>query len=684
MTGSETDRPDPSPELRGAHEALISAVDGDERHWRVALDRLATALDDYWDPDDALDALDALVGVELDTGVEQALTDLAAGDTDSRSARHVRIYAAMVEDLYESLDLPFAAWEMRFRRGRLALDLELVDEAVELLQTAAPALATSPEVYAGSPWHLLGVALVRQDRTPEAIDAFELAASVSAEQSEHAMAAESLDEVARLVEERSPERSVRYYADAAEQWRLAGDAEEAGSSLALAGWAALDVVSTAYSEGDRVRRETFAKLAYDAGLDNDENLSAIAAVQLALVYVERFDPAPAIELLTVARATFERNGEGEMLAPCLAVLAAAHGLTADITTADALLRQALAMAEHLDDQALVAHLLGFLGNSAEMRFDNALATDLLTVAAQHMSEVDLPLMHDQHQLMALMMEGNLVDARSLAESIVRRTIATPRVRLEGLPALGVLVIMLAAEGDAPAVERHVQRLEDLSGSERVSGEAFSAAGIDWILPVMRAFAALARGEVHASQRILLNRHDELLSDGAGLMAARLAGLVGLIDLQTGQVSSAVDRLVPVMLALSRQLAILPSSAEREALRTQLQHTINPAFQAIAATGNDRLFSEILEIVRSQSIPEPTEGSDAIRSVASLLGDLLPGRFGSRFGSLEQETNLAVPPLIVMPWGTVALDRLNARADRYLEASHRGAIESIAVPLVIPR
>jgi tetratricopeptide (TPR) repeat protein len=658
------------------------AVDGDEQDWEAAFDGLAVALDAYDDPVEALDALDALVADQLDNGLERARADISAGDEKTPWARWIRRYAALLEDFYTSVDLSFAAWNVRFHRGRLALTLDLVDEAVELLHDAAPELALTPEVYAGTPWHLLGEALNRQGRSREAANAFELAAAASTVQGEHALAAESLDELARVVEGEDPERSVELYSAAAKQWRLRGNEDEAKGSVALAGWAALEVVKSAYAAGDLGRREMYARLAYDGGSDVDEDVTALAALQLALLHTERADPAPAIELLTEALATFESNGEGEMVAYGLAMLAGAYTLAGDLASADAVLRRALAMAEQFDDQEMVAQLLGMLGASAEARFDHVAAGNLLGLAAEHVLDVDLPLAQDRQRLTALLFEGNLVEARSLAESIVERTMGTPRTRLDGLSALGILFLLLAAEGDVRTADHYVRMLEDLSESERATGESLSDSGIKWMLPLLRAFAAMARGEMQTSQRILLARHDELLHDGAGLMAARLAGVVGLIDFQTGHIWAAVDRLVPVTLALSRQLAMLPSSAERSALRTQLQNGVRPTFEAVAATGDDRLLSELIEIVRSQSIPEPPHGLDAVPSVASLLRNLFPGRGTGQVEWAEQETNLRVPPLIVMPWGSVALGQLMPSAERYIDA--RRATAEVRVLIVVPR
>ena len=353
-----------SAQLRLAHDRFVAELEGTDEEVESTQYDLFTALDSYPDPDEALAALDELVQAHLDEGVREA-TDTASADAARQRASYlVRLYGAALEDFYNIVEAPLLAWETRFYRGRVALDLGRLDEAEELLRAATVGLAEEPALCAGSPWHFLGVALDRQGgRTREAVDAFRRAAELSAGLGEPGKAAESYDELGRLVAPDDPERGIQCFTDAAAQWRLAGDEDEATASEALAGRAAYEVVVAAYDSGDLDRRLRFAQLAHDLARGVDAELTGLCEFQQALVHFERMDLTATIPLLLSAGRTLERVEDPQVRAYGLLSLAIGHTLSVDVEAAEPFIRRALALAEQLDDDALVAQLLGMLASS---------------------------------------------------------------------------------------------------------------------------------------------------------------------------------------------------------------------------------------------------------------------------------------------------------------------------------
>lgn len=663
----------------------MAVIEGTDEEFVSAQDTLIAALDAYADPDEALDALNELVATRLDVGLREATDETAEDDARQRASWLVRLYGAAAEDFYVAIELPLLAWEVRLNRGRLALDLDRLDEAEDLVRAAALGLAEEPELCAGSPWHLLGTALDRQGgRTEEAIDAFGRAAELSSGLGEPALAAESYDELGRLIAAEDPERAISCFTGAVAQWRLAGNEEEATASQALSGWAAYDVVRKAYDDGDLDRRLRFAILARELSLGIDAELTGLSELQQAIVLFERMDLTAATPLLTSAGRTLDSVDDHQVQAYGALSLALGHTLSVDLEAAEPAIRRALAMAEHLDDDELVAQLLEMLAASAQMRFDTDSASAIRDAVLGRLHGENSLVARDREQLMNHLVSNNVVAARHHAEQMVERWSGIPDARNDVVFALGLLVMFDGVLRDAAAAAGRMQLLEELIAAERGTGNLLGVYALEWMRPLIAAFAALAQGDQDRFGRILLERHDELLAAGSTMMAARVIGVLGLSEHWSGRPWSAIEWLLPANLGLLRQLSVLPSSAERAALRSQLQHAVAAMFEAVAATGDARLLSELIEAVRAQGVPDPVgEGSTDNRSVSALLGSLLPGPAEVAPAWIEQETMLPEPPLVVMPWGSVALERFVVAGERYVSA-RIASTRPGRVRLVVPR
>jgi hypothetical protein len=70
-------------------------------------------------------------------------------------------------------------------------------------------------------------------------------------------------------------------------------------------------------------------------------------------------------------------------------------------------------------------------------------------------------------------------------------------------------------------------------------------------------------------------------------------------------------------------------------------------------------------------------------VSTLLASLLPGPADGSPAWIKQETTLPEPPLVVMRWGSVALERFVVASERYASAMVASSRPG-RVQLVVPR
>lgn len=650
------------PRLRQAHGRLWDALWGSDAELDAAVEAVAEALLEAEDLIEAVGELDDMVTAQLDQGLRIALDS-----GQDRDALGVRLYAACIEDLYTGLDWPFPAADTRLQRGQLALDLNLLDEAETLLREAATALDEDQDFHAGTPWHLLGEALRRQHRNAEAVEAYARAAEISAACSAHGQAAESFDALAGLTVTTDPERAATAFERAAGHWRHVEEHAEADESEILAGRAAVELLSGC-DAADTERRERFARKAFEIGrrLDDDA-LAAMGALQLGLVHLERLDAAPAIDVLQFGVESCERLTDRSLQALTLGMLAVAQLLRPDLAAAEHVIRRALALADHLEDQDFVDLLVTTLASLTQSRADLTTAQQLIEVVQGRLIDQDLAFLRDQKAIMERLAAEDVSGMHELAERMVARAGDDPRSAEHAAFALGILILMDAAAQDGATATARLAQLDRIVQLARTDGDRFGARGLELVMPLYRALAALARGDRQVSIGELERWHGELLAGrgGSSALAARAAALLGFVHGESGRADSAVAWLVPAVVFHLREFSLVPSSSERAAIRRQLDGAVAAALRAIAATGDAVLLSEFLETIRSQSMPDPVDDSpDQTRSVAALVTLLIPGRLGTHQDWIEQETSMSVPPRVVMPWGRIALEHVDEQVARY--------------------
>jgi len=308
--------------------------------------------------------------------------------------------------------------------------------------------------------------------------------------------------------------------------------------------------------------------------------------------------AAAIQLLRSAGRILERVDDPHIQAYGVLAFALGHTLNADMEAAEPTIRRALAMAEHLDDDALVTQLLGMLEAAAAMRFDAASSSAVLDALRGRLEGEHPSAVRDRERLMVLLATNDVVAARAHAEEMVERWAGIPAASDHVVFALGLLVILDGILRDGPAAARRMAVLEGLIAAEQTTGHQFGVWALEWMRPVVEAFVALAQGDNDRYSRVRRQRHDQLVGEGAGLGGSPAGGTLGLNEHWSGRPWSAIEWLLPANLGLLQQMSSLPSSAERAALRTQVRHGIAPRFAAVAATGDARLLSELIEAMRA--------------------------------------------------------------------------------------
>jgi hypothetical protein len=667
--------------LRDAHE-YVSDIARDPDDWQAAVERLLEALDCFPNSDDALDGLEALVDERREAWLDEAMAVGEEHRAESDAAYRVRWYCAVVEDLYTSIGAPILAWEARQSAGLVALDLGRPVEAEELLREAAEALSDHVEIYAGAPWHLLAQALAEQKRIQEAATLFARAAAVSAAQGEYALAAGSLDARASRLSDEDPEQAFESYTEAADHWQLAGDESEARASRAAAGWTALTLSRQAYNRDDAVGSEAYAKLALAVGQDvADEGLAAMSALQVALFAVSgHADPATAVDLLEPYVGVLDRLADRKFEVYLLTILASAHIMLTNLSAAERLLRRALALADSVDEEvtAMVAEMLATF---ASVRFDQDGAQQLMRVVGQRLGRSDA----DDSALSAVLAAHAVGDYQRAQELAQRLVDGSPDQDPTGEVASALLYLLMldAVLGDDAIAGTHLRQIENLITADPASLPGYVELSEESVLPYARALAVAASGDYATFERLLTERYDRCLALGLGETAARTASMLGTFALKAGRPLDALRQLIPASIGLSSLLSSLPSSAERKSLRDAMGQADLAILHLVAKSGGATLMAEYLELARAQGIPEVVESeTDEVRSIATLV-NVTTGTPVAAADWTRQETLLPHPPLVRMPWGTIACARYVEQAEPYARSSGRSGPTTV-VELIVPR
>ncbi|MBL8929290.1 MAG: hypothetical protein JNL54_04125 [Kineosporiaceae bacterium] len=673
-----------SPELRAAHDLLVELVVAGADTVLPAFDAIVDAIVAYGDEEEGLFAFDDLVAEQLER-LGEIWSGADSGPDGARDAGSTaRMYAAAVEDFYAAGELDLAAACMRFTRGEMALIHGFINEALPLLLSAVDELDAEPSLLGGTARHLLGTALEKSGQRSEAIAAYRFAAELSQGQDMHGAAAGSLDQVARLLQDDDPAGAAQAWQDAARSWRLDGDEQEAAGSERSAGWALLDVRDDHTDPSDTESLERLAREAYEIGLRCDEVLAAEAALYLVEPMDLRNDFTGLVRLMEYVTDVGDRYEERFLQAMGRFVLAAALTLTGDIERGEDAARRALTYADDIDNPMLVAQLLGTLALAAAARSDAEAAAALVTMIRRLVGDAldeHLGLIDDNIRLVAAIRAKDVAGARSIAKDVVARADDGSVLGTDKNMALSYLLLLDLAMGDGAAAERHHEVLKEVRDQERHTGSRYALKAMEWVEPLGPMLAAGARRDWVTFDRLLIRTRDELLAEGAGILAFRLDALAGAASMSRGLHREALARLGPVTLASAMIVCLPPSSKERIAQREQLIAVSGLALRCATDVADVRAVAELVECVRSQAIPVPLEGAaNEPLSIDRMLAMFSAQPPVNAASLSEGETTLPLPPRIVMPWGSLALDDHDDAALRYVPE----LTVAPRVRLVVPR
>ena len=350
----------------------------------------------------------------------------------------------------------------------------------------------------------------------------------------------------------------------------------------------------------------------------------------------------------------------------------------DLERAEELVRRATRIAQ---EQGMSAEeldqLWGMLGVFSLTRRDESSAQGSFERYGARLDDAGRAAVDDRAELVRRFTSGDLDALRILAERLVSAPHGPDDADVT-MVADSMLLLLDTMSGQAGNAQERLARLT----APGAAGDPFTALALDAMMPLYQALAAQAAGDLAGFERELGVLHDRTLASGAGPMAARVLGMLAIADIERRRPRAALERLLPALLASRARLSDLPSSAEREAYRTSLAGVATTAVALVAGLPDARLLTELLETLRTQGLPLTEEAATAdAPPIAALLAGFSPQVPGMPDGTWrEQASLLPVAPLVVLPWGTVALARHHDEAARYAPE----LADARRVRLVVPR
>lgn len=221
---------------------------------------------------------------------------------------------------------------------------------------------------------------------------------------------------------------------------------------------------------------------------------------------------------------------------------------------------------------------------------------------------------------------------------------------------------------ADSLTRAREALSELSASQRGG----IPADIDTYLDLVEGMIALARHENPAGASVIDQVWRRELAAGRLARAAASAMVAARMWLDVlGRPPMAMEAAIVALTAIQELRYARADSGDRDQLSTYYASAHRLAIEAAEAMENPELMAETLEVIRTQAVPFVNEDSstmggplDSMMSLVVPLGgatsrilstSLEPSLNGSRAKPIAPRSMLLPPPpLIQMPWGSVAL------------------------------
>lgn|GEM_PF-6421991 len=299
-------------------------------------------------------------------------------------------------------------------------------------------------------------------------------------------------------------------------------------------------------------------------------------------------------------------------------------------------------------------------------------------------EVVDPVLARSDDLLERVVEGGIGDSPVIAE-----------LRELGLEARTATAAL--ERGDLGPAQACVARIERFlaDGSPVYRGASH---GLEVMLGMLRVGLDLRGGSpgsaasrASTAQRDLADLESRMLERESGFLAAQIAVGRGMLLLDAGDATGAVQVLVPAVLALDAVRFSLDGADRRRRWAAVVAAGFAAAYRAAHAAGDIRLLAELIEVARANAVPAPMaagagpaldtvlDGAPAPvepagpAPVAALAGSAMLGN------GEESRTLLGRPAHLRTPWGTVALAGPLDAARAYTDPLRAGVVVDWLIP-----
>ncbi|MCD2187847.1 hypothetical protein [Actinomycetospora soli] len=205
-------------------------------------------------------------------------------------------------------------------------------------------------------------------------------------------------------------------------------------------------------------------------------------------------------------------------------------------------------------------------------------------------------------------------------------------------------------------------------------------GLDVLRLLLRGALASHDGEPQVLLEALATVEARSLAAGAGTRAAFAATERASVLARLGRHREALDAVLPAVLALDAYRFTLDDADRRRRWSRTVATAFGVAFRAAAACGATAVIAELIEVARGNGAPIPhTEEAGTFESLVAEAGrsllseedtpegrdaDLAPLDGALSVADGARRTVLGVPPRLLTPWGTVALEAALDEAEGY--------------------
>ncbi|GAA1612995.1 MULTISPECIES: hypothetical protein [Kribbella] len=182
-------------------------------------------------------------------------------------------------------------------------------------------------------------------------------------------------------------------------------------------------------------------------------------------------------------------------------------------------------------------------------------------------------------------------------------------------------------------------------------------GVSTLLDQSEAILEAARGHPEAAALRMEEMWRSELAAGAHSAAIGTALAATQLWLSMGSKPRRAAECALAALTIAQEFRYAKGdSKDRSAVASYVVTGNEYAVEAVAALGDCALMAELLEVIRAQAVPYVSDDPDvAVGPLASMLTDVLDGHDpATDDGRRTSAVLLSPPPLILMPWGSVAM------------------------------